>query len=77
MVLYKFIQYLVNGLIPDLKDAAMDGTAEDFEIAVKFLKGEETKESCFLCENAPVSEWVWGRHLCMTCADIARKLYNG
>jgi hypothetical protein len=34
----KFINYLSGQLIPDLQDAGMEATAEDFETAVKFLR---------------------------------------
>jgi len=34
----KFVGYLENTLIPDLKESGMDATAEDFETAVKFIR---------------------------------------
>lgn len=35
-----FIWFLENTLIPDLKDSGLHSTAEDFETAVFFMKGD-------------------------------------
>ena len=35
----EFIDFLENTLIPDLYDSGNDATAEDFETALKFIKG--------------------------------------
>jgi len=33
-----FVEYLVENLIPDLKESGMEATAEDFESAVFFMR---------------------------------------
>ena len=35
----EFVEYLTYTLIPDLKESGMDATAEDFEMAVYYMKG--------------------------------------
>lgn len=37
----EFIEYLVDTLIPDLRESGRDCTADDFETAVRFMGGDE------------------------------------
>lgn len=47
---YEFIEFLENTLIPDLHDSGMHATAEDFETAVYFMKGEVVWDEEFHAE---------------------------
>ena len=42
-----FIEFLENTLIPDLKESGRHATAEDFETAVFFMKGETVWDEDF------------------------------
>tara|TARA_B100000131_G_C17634774_1_gene417502 strand:+ start:144 stop:359 length:216 start_codon:yes stop_codon:yes gene_type:complete len=46
----EFIWFLENTLIPDLKESGRHATAEDFETAVFFMKGETVYDKV-LCSH--------------------------